>query len=95
MNFREELSDISYRIVISSRTVYLFPFVISHFEVKVRNQEYRKKHCIATPLVAQKIGKQTYHGLPRDTQETEDFFSKGMGLSPFHSMWIPYSEDSL
>jgi hypothetical protein len=47
MNFREELLDISYRIVISIRTVYLFPFVISHFEAKVRNQEYKEEtlHC--------------------------------------------------
>jgi len=40
----------------------------SHFE------EFRKQHCIADPLVALKIGRQTRYVLARDVQETEDFF---------------------
>jgi hypothetical protein len=40
--FWKELLDISYRIVILSGTIYLFSFVISHFEAKFRNHEFRK-----------------------------------------------------
>jgi len=47
------------------------------------------------PLFAQKMGRQTHHRLKVNTPQTEDFFSKVTGLSPFPSMQMPYSEDPL
>jgi hypothetical protein len=57
--------------------------------------DYSKQHCILASLVAQKIGRQTSHESIWHTPKTEDFFSKGIGLFPFPSIKIPYSEDPL
>jgi hypothetical protein len=40
---------------------------------------YRKEHCITDPFVAEEIGRQTRHGLTKDTPRGEDFFPKVIG----------------
>jgi len=46
-------------------------------------------------LFAQEMGRQTRRRLTVNTLQTEDFFPKATGLSPFPSMQMPYSEDPL
>ncbi len=36
--------------------------------------DYREEGCIPTPYVAQKVGRQTHHGLAREIPKSEDFF---------------------
>ena len=60
-----------------------------------RLEDYRKQHCIFVPLLGLERGRLTHHGLTGITPKSKDFFSKGIGLLPFPSMQMPYSEDPL
>ena len=54
--------------------------------IGARFSKTRKEHCIVDPLTTQEVGRQTHYGLTRDTQETENFFCKGLGLLPLSSL---------
>ena len=53
---------------------------------KMDNECFRNQHSIADPLSALKIGRQTGHKSIWHTSETEDFFSRGIGLFPYPSV---------
>ena len=61
-------------------------FEMLYCKAKSTNRTFWKQHCIFVPLVAQEIGSQVSHESIWHTPKTEDFFSKGIGLSPFPSM---------
>jgi len=43
---------------------------------KFKNEEFRKQHSIADPLVALKIGRQTHHALARNPPKKKISFEK-------------------